>query len=198
MGAGVEFEASPPPTSRTDLRVAIGVLLRRAQDAGAVRPDVTAASRGGAGGRDLPGGRARRRTRRTICSPSSATACVASRPVEHRLPRSGRPVTSRWPASRRLDHLAVRVDGAVQRESAVAFDHLAGHPPMACSARMISAMSTASPSRPSAVRPATPASQGEPVTVADGPRPSIGVRGHAGSHRVDAEAQRRPTRPPPP
>ena len=38
------------------------------------------------------------------------------------------------------------------------------------------AMSPASPSRPSAVRSATPANHGDPSTVAEGPRPSIGVR----------------------
>jgi len=41
---------------------------------------------------------------------------------------------------------------------------------------MVGAMSLASPRRPSAVRSATPASHGEPSTLAAGPRPSMGVR----------------------
>jgi hypothetical protein len=40
MGAGVEFEESSVEV-KDGLRDAIGVLLRRAQDVGAVRPDVT-------------------------------------------------------------------------------------------------------------------------------------------------------------
>jgi AcrR family transcriptional regulator len=42
MGAGVEFEASATDV-KDGLRDAIGVLLKRAQDVGAVRPDVTPA-----------------------------------------------------------------------------------------------------------------------------------------------------------
>ncbi|HEY1650642.1 MAG TPA: TetR/AcrR family transcriptional regulator [Acidimicrobiales bacterium] len=40
MGAGLEFELSAAPVKQ-DLREAVGVLLRRAQDAAAVRADVT-------------------------------------------------------------------------------------------------------------------------------------------------------------
>jgi AcrR family transcriptional regulator len=40
MGAGLEFEVSAAPVKQ-DLREAVGVLLRRAQDAAAVRADVT-------------------------------------------------------------------------------------------------------------------------------------------------------------
>ena len=47
---------------------------------------------------------------------------------------------------------------------------------MACKAMMVGAMSLASPRRPSAVRSATPANQGEPSTLIAGPRPSMGVR----------------------
>ena len=47
---------------------------------------------------------------------------------------------------------------------------------MVCRAMIVRAMSPASPRRPSAVRSATPASHGDPSTVVDGPRPSIGVR----------------------
>ena len=47
---------------------------------------------------------------------------------------------------------------------------------MVCTAMIVWAMSLASPRRPSAVRSATPASHGEPSTVAEGPRPSMGVR----------------------
>ena len=41
MGAGVEFEVAAAEV-KEGLRDAVGVLLRRAQSAGAVRPDVTA------------------------------------------------------------------------------------------------------------------------------------------------------------
>ena len=40
MGAGLEFEEAAAPV-KEDLREAVGVLLRRAQDAAAVRADVT-------------------------------------------------------------------------------------------------------------------------------------------------------------
>jgi AcrR family transcriptional regulator len=40
MGAGLDFEEAAAPV-KDDLREAVGVLLRRAQDVGAVRPDVT-------------------------------------------------------------------------------------------------------------------------------------------------------------
>jgi AcrR family transcriptional regulator len=43
MGAGVDFEASAEPV-KEDLREAVGVLLRRAQEAGSVRADVTPAA----------------------------------------------------------------------------------------------------------------------------------------------------------
>jgi AcrR family transcriptional regulator len=41
MGAGVEFEVAAAQV-KDELRQAVGVLLRRAQEVGAVRPDVTA------------------------------------------------------------------------------------------------------------------------------------------------------------
>ena len=40
MGAGLDFDEAAAPV-KEDLREAVGVLLQRAQDAGAVRPDVT-------------------------------------------------------------------------------------------------------------------------------------------------------------
>jgi AcrR family transcriptional regulator len=43
MGAGVDFEEAAAPV-KEELREAVGVLLRRAQDVGAVRADVTAAA----------------------------------------------------------------------------------------------------------------------------------------------------------
>jgi AcrR family transcriptional regulator len=43
MGAGVDFEESAAPV-KEDLRAAVGVLLSRAQEVGAVRPDVSSAA----------------------------------------------------------------------------------------------------------------------------------------------------------
>jgi AcrR family transcriptional regulator len=43
MGAGLDFDEAAAPV-KEDLREAVGVLLRRAQDAGAVRADVTPAA----------------------------------------------------------------------------------------------------------------------------------------------------------
>jgi AcrR family transcriptional regulator len=43
MGAGLDFDEAAAPV-KEDLREAVGVLLQRAQDAGAVRPDVTPAA----------------------------------------------------------------------------------------------------------------------------------------------------------
>jgi AcrR family transcriptional regulator len=43
MGAGVDFEESAAPV-KEDLREAVGVLLSRAQNVGAVRPDVSSAA----------------------------------------------------------------------------------------------------------------------------------------------------------
>ena len=167
---GVRREA--PPRSRTELREAIGVLLR----AGTGR-------RRRAPRRD--GGRGRVSRRRHLSGRGAQRRRARLRPAGHRLRRAP-------PAGRGLSALigrALRCSGragaASRRRSRPGCAATARRRtrrtwpvthPMACRAMMTWAMSSASPSRPSAVRSATPASQGEPDTVADGPRPSIGVR----------------------
>ena len=126
MGAGLEFEEASAEV-KDGLRDAVGVLLQRAQAVGAVRPDVTpdaVVSLVGA-------------TCQATAHAGAAPACDLLTIVCDGLRRAGRgrltPASAQRLASRAArrrspHHLAVGVDGAVQRQPAVALEHLAGDP----------------------------------------------------------------------
>ena len=158
---------------KEDLSDAIGVLLRRAQAVGAVRPDVTPDAV-----LALVGATCQATAHATaapaldlltiVCDGLRVQAAAARR----RIALSGRPSRAPVPARMR----AVRVGGTVQRQPAVALEHLAGHPPHGVQGddRLGDVARLAQPAQRRALGHA-----GQPGRALDGgrgPRPSIGVR----------------------